>query len=99
MSQSADAKDRINSMGRKPPENAMRANVHLHVNEKDGQREKKRERERERENESSLEGSKVRRKVVNRVKFKSTQIRLAFKVLSTVSASSPRLPILVQTSN
>ena len=32
----------------------------------------------------------MRRKVVNRVKFKSTQIRLAFKVLSTVSASSPR---------
>lgn len=50
MFQSADAEDRINSMGRESPENAMRASVHLHVNEKDGQTEKKgRGRERERE--------------------------------------------------
>lgn len=31
----------------------------------------------------------MRRKVVNRVKFKSTQIRLAFKVLFSVSAPLP----------
>jgi len=59
MSQSADAEDRINSMGREPPENAMRANVHLYVRitnkkrkrerEREGGREGGRERERERE--------------------------------------------------
>lgn len=47
MSQSADAEDRINSMGREPPENAMRASVHLHMNERDAI---KREKEGEKDN-------------------------------------------------
>jgi len=51
MSQSADAEDRINSMGREPPENAMRANVHLYVNKRNGQRKKKRKGGRGREGE------------------------------------------------
>lgn len=63
MSQSADAENRINSMGREPPENAMRASVHLHVNEIDGQRKKKRGREggkRAREREGGQGGERER---------------------------------------
>lgn len=44
MSQSADAEDRINSMGREPPENAMRASVHLHVNERERETDNERKR-------------------------------------------------------